>query len=305
MDIKQLRYFIAVAQQGSLSAAARTLHIVQPALSQAMAGLEAELGAELFTRSPSGIALTASGAELLQHAQRILKQLDQAEQAVRSASQHISGVVRIGILHSAAPLVCAPLFKKLREEAPGIQPQLIVGYSNELEARLTRGELDLTMLVIGGKQSVEPACLLYEETLSLLTPKSALTAFPGPLSLKHLQQIPLVLSVAQPLHRALLAAAKEEKVQLKLVGGVEDIRALVELCQDCKLSTLLPGGLAQLIAQDTKLVAKLISHPAFNRRVILRFSTTLPKTPAGIAVEQAMRAILAPPLAEEEGHQPH
>src|SRR5690606_4290698 len=161
MDIKQLRYFIAVAQQGSLSAAARSLHIVQPALSQAMAGLEAELGAELFTRSPSGITLTASGTELLHHAQHILRQFDHAAQAVRSASQQISGVVRIGILHSAAPLVCAPLFKKLRDEAPGIQPQLVIGYSNDLEARLVRGELDLAMLVIGGKQSADPAGLLY------------------------------------------------------------------------------------------------------------------------------------------------
>ncbi|AZG09509.1 LysR family transcriptional regulator [Pigmentiphaga sp. H8] len=292
MDVKQLRYFVAIAQQGSLSAAARRLHVVQPALSQALAALETELGTPLFTRGPTGVVPTTSGTELLHHALAILRQIDRAKAAIQSTLDTASGPVRIGILHSAAPVACAPLFTRLRQEAPGIQPQLVVGYSDALAQRLRRGELDLAMLVLASDERGESDAHLYEENICLVTPASHAGGTP-PLELPSLQDFPLLLSMAQPLHQSLLALAQARKLRLNIMGGVEDISSLLLLCEAGQFSTLLPEGLAGTLTRGTSLVVRRIAHPAFSRRVVVRACPDLPKSHAVIAAERIMKATLA------------
>ena len=83
MDVRQLRYFVAIAEEGSLSAAAQRLNVAQPALSQHVIALEGRLEVKLLERSPRGVTLTQPGEVLLAHARSILAALDDARAAVR------------------------------------------------------------------------------------------------------------------------------------------------------------------------------------------------------------------------------
>ncbi|VCU69868.1 HTH-type transcriptional regulator GltC [Pigmentiphaga humi] len=291
MDVKQLRYFVAIAQQGSLSAAARHLHIVQPALSQALAALETELDAKLFTRSTMGVVPTTAGAELLNHALAILKQVDHARAAVKATTEEISGVVRIGILHSAAPVMCAPLFQAMRDEVPGLRPQLVVGYSDDLAQRLRRSELDLAMTVLADGERGAAESILYDEHICLVTPRGrdpSGTMVP----LGRLPEFPLLLSIVQPLHRSLLALMGKRRIRLNIVGGVEDVSSLLSLCETGQLSTLLPEHLATLLSRGSSLGTRRIAHPAFLRRVAIRTNPDTMQSPAVLAAERVVKATL-------------
>lgn len=112
MDLRQLRYFVAVAEAGGIRAASRSLFVAQPSISQALRSLEAELGAELLERLPHGVRLTDAGQELLRHARGILLDTQRAELAVRMHARRPTDAMRIGVVAGAlgASHLTAPIF---------------------------------------------------------------------------------------------------------------------------------------------------------------------------------------------------
>ena len=104
MELRDLRTFVAVAQQRSFSRAAEALHVSQPALSEQVRKLEDELGATLFERTSRGVVLTDAGEALLPHARTVLAQADIATEAVRMVSHGVAGTLTLGFIDSAARL---------------------------------------------------------------------------------------------------------------------------------------------------------------------------------------------------------
>ncbi|HEY1486140.1 MAG TPA: LysR family transcriptional regulator, partial [Micromonosporaceae bacterium] len=102
MDIRRLRYFVAVAEERSISRAARRLHLAQPPLSVQLHGLERELGVTLFTRHRRGVDLTEAGVELAHHARRLLDDIDTVTDAVRSVGQGASGRLTLAFVPALA-----------------------------------------------------------------------------------------------------------------------------------------------------------------------------------------------------------
>ena len=102
MEIRQLRYFVSIADLGSLSRASKALFIAQPALSQQMAQLEAELGQPLLVRLPGGVQMTDQGQVFYRHAQRILKQLNEIGSALGECANQPAGIVAVGLPQSTA-----------------------------------------------------------------------------------------------------------------------------------------------------------------------------------------------------------
>src|ERR1700744_2360515 len=97
MDLRQLRFMVAVADSGALRRAARELGLAEPPISEALRALEAELGVELMLRSPSGVELTAEGEELVRRARLILRDVDEAKAAVGSTAAH-GQPLRVGLV---------------------------------------------------------------------------------------------------------------------------------------------------------------------------------------------------------------
>ena len=108
MDLKQLKYFISIADFGSMTRASESLNIAQPALTQQVAKLEADLRTRVFDRGTSGVKLTPAGAVLYRYAKSILKQVDDARLAISDEDKHPTGRVTIGIPGSTGKLLSVP-----------------------------------------------------------------------------------------------------------------------------------------------------------------------------------------------------
>ena len=147
MELRHLRYFVAVAETGSLTVAAeRRLHTSQPSLSRQIRDLEDEVGAELFNRSARGVELTPAGKALLDHARLALSQVDAAIEAARRASQPTKQVFALGFLTGQEMTWLPRAMQVLRDELPNIDVTVSSHYSPDLADALARGKLDLAFL---------------------------------------------------------------------------------------------------------------------------------------------------------------
>jgi DNA-binding transcriptional LysR family regulator len=148
MDLRQLRYFVAVSDEGGIRAAARRLYISQPQISQALLRLEAELGVELMRRSSRGIELTPEGLELLDHGRDILQRVDAARAALRQMSEQPPSVVRVGVL---AGVLCAgellePILAAWRQACPNVALHLQELAFNDQVQSLLDGAVDIAIV---------------------------------------------------------------------------------------------------------------------------------------------------------------
>ena len=147
MELRHLRYFIAVAEEGSLTVAAeRRLHTAQPSLSRQIRDLEVEVGAELMTRSARGIELTAAGRVFLDHARLALTQVEAAASAARRAAHPEQRTLALGFLSGCEPEWLPAAMHVLREELPKIEVTISSKHSPQLADGLATGKLDAAFL---------------------------------------------------------------------------------------------------------------------------------------------------------------
>lgn len=143
VELRHLRYFVAVAEAGSVMAGARAVGIVQPALSRQIRELEEAIGTPLLIRRATGVALTAAGASFLRDATRLLADLrDSRERALRSAAGEL-GELRLGVLPNYLPLpVVSNVLKAFRDACPQVKLSIAPMLSADQAAAIARGELD-------------------------------------------------------------------------------------------------------------------------------------------------------------------
>jgi len=147
MELRHLRYFIAVAETGSLTVAAeRKLHTSQPSLSRQIRDLEYQVGVELLSRSARGVELTAAGRAFIDHARLALAQVDAASEAARRAAQPAKRTFALGFLTGQEMDWLPEAMRILRDELPNIEVTVSSQYSPDLAAALMRGKLDLAFL---------------------------------------------------------------------------------------------------------------------------------------------------------------
>src|SRR6202049_4497686 len=147
MELRHLRYFIAVAEMGSLTEAAELrLHTSQPSLSRQIRDLEYHVGAELLSRSGHGVELTAAGKAFLDHARLALAQVDAAVEAARRAAQPARKTFAIGFQTGHEMPALPQAMHVLRDQLKNIQVTISSDYSPDLAEALVRGRLDLAFL---------------------------------------------------------------------------------------------------------------------------------------------------------------
>ncbi len=147
MELRHLRYFVAVAEEGSLTVAAeRRLHTAQPSLSRQMRDLEAEVGAELMIRSARGIELTAAGRVFLGHARLALAQVEAAVSAARRAAHPEHRILALGFLSGCEPEWLPAAMHVLRQQLPRIEITISSKHSPQLAEDLATGKLDAAFM---------------------------------------------------------------------------------------------------------------------------------------------------------------
>jgi LysR family hca operon transcriptional activator len=147
MELRHLRYFVAVAEAGSLTVAAeQRLHTSQPSLSRQIRDLESELGAQLLTRRARGIELTPAGRTFLEHARSVLSQVDAATEAARQVAHPAKPCFVMGFLTGHELTWMPEAIKILRDELPNIDVMISSQYSPRLADGLSKGKIDAAFL---------------------------------------------------------------------------------------------------------------------------------------------------------------
>ena len=147
MELRHLRYFVAAAEEGSLTVAAeQRLHTAQPSLSRQIRDLEYEVGAQLLVRSARGVELTDSGRAFLDHARLALTQVEAAVEAARRVTRPAKPIFALGFLTGQEMDWLPEAMRILRDELPNIEVSVSSQYSPDLAQALLRGKLDLAFM---------------------------------------------------------------------------------------------------------------------------------------------------------------
>lgn len=145
---RQLQYFVAACEQGTVSGAAHILSISQSAVTDAIKELESDLGVTLFDRHPRGLSLTHRGHQFLRHANAILSGVSDARRAFVKAEGQITGTLHLGVTSLVAGYVLSDILARYRRANPSVEISAIEDNSEYLEHLLIGGELDVAVLVI-------------------------------------------------------------------------------------------------------------------------------------------------------------
>jgi LysR family nitrogen assimilation transcriptional regulator len=190
MDLRQLRYFIGVAERGGFGAAASALNVAQSALSRHIKEIEFELGGALLTRTARGVALTESGKVLLERGRWLLGMVDDIKAEVRTENREPGGTVRLGAPSSLAEIFYPPLARLIAERFPRVQLELSEGLTELTSDRLLRGQLDLAMVTGPQPNDYLEYELLVAEQVFLIGPPRDPLLRRGRLTVNQLRSLP-------------------------------------------------------------------------------------------------------------------
>jgi DNA-binding transcriptional LysR family regulator len=185
MDLRDLRYFEAIAEFEHIGRATEKLHRTQPALTSSVRRLEQACGAPLLERSGRGIRLTPAGQVLLKWAQRMRFDVEDARREIADLGAGLSGHIRIGIVPTAAQFILPPAARRLMAAAPDVTLRTVVGLIDTLKPMLRAGELDLMV----GTESVHEAGFTAQrlaEDAIVVAASAKHPVFAAPLTLREL-----------------------------------------------------------------------------------------------------------------------
>ena len=285
LEVRHLRYFVAIVDAGSFSRAATQVGVAQPALSQQIAQLEDILGAQLLLRSRAGVKPTASGAALYRHAEAILRMVSETKDAVIGSGMKISGRVRLGLPSSIAVVLADALVTAVRERFPLVNLELHENPSAYLEPQLRNEHVDLSVLVETVADGGVHLTPLVNESLFYVTAKQVRGApLGGTMSLEALAHVPLVLTTsATTLRQMLNDGFLRSEVSPVVYAEVSSIPTML-LFVGGEVGTIVPGS---AIAGRPDLYAYAIK-PEICRRASLAHSTAAPLSAASEQVHSIL-----------------
>ncbi|MNJ19357.1 LysR family transcriptional regulator [Pseudomonas alkylphenolica] len=270
MDVVQLKTLIHVAELGSLSKAADRLNIAQPALSRQIRQLEKELGVYLFERHGRGMQITDAGKEVLQHATRIMDELEAIRSSVSGGHVSFQGAVAIGTTPTIAEIVTVPLVKRIREAHPELSIRFSSAFSGYLLDWLQRGELELAI-----SYDLQPLHTLrivpvMMENLVLVGAPAAGLQLDKPVSFASLAQQPLVLpSQRHGLRKIMDQCAVDTGFTIATRVEADSFGALIDLVRHDFGYTALPLASIYTHLQNGTLCAAPLVEPTPMRKVVM------------------------------------
>jgi DNA-binding transcriptional LysR family regulator len=152
LSLRQVRYFIAVAENGSVTGAAQQLSISQSTVTEAIKGLEDELGIKLIERQARGVALSYKGQQFLRHAHRILAEVSDAQRALKSQETPLAGQLQLGVTTLVAGYCLSDLLARYRRVFPEVQVSVVEDTREYLEHLLLNGEIDVAVVIVSNLQ---------------------------------------------------------------------------------------------------------------------------------------------------------
>jgi LysR family tcuABC transcriptional regulator len=243
VDLRQLRYFTQIVESGSLSKASRQLFVAQPALSQQLSKLEAEVGKPLLNRSSKGVAPTENGLALYHHARFMLRQLDQALSIARQDSTAVQGMVSVGLPATTVSALGLPLVRAIRERYPSILLNVVEGMSGHIGQMMRMGQLDLAVLFAADVAPDVAVESLLDEELFVMIPKHSTLVAPRrtSITIAEAAALPLILPTGtHGLRRRIAAEFEQRGLSAHVVAEIDSLSLLMNCVYNGMGATIKP-----------------------------------------------------------------
>jgi DNA-binding transcriptional LysR family regulator len=254
LELRQLRYFVAVAEELHFGRAAARLHMTQPPLSQAIAALEDLLGAPLFLRNRRTVELAAAGIALLPEARRLLAQADGLPELARRAAGGEAGRLRLAFVTSCDYSVLPPFLRRYSERYPDVHLSLLEATSDVQAEELLRGRIDAGLLIppLPDKALDELDYLkVLEEPLILCAPAGlGLPPNHTAVRLQDLPKIPLIIfprEISPALHDAILSCFRAAGITPVIGQLAIQMQTIVSLVSSGMGLALVPQSVSNLM----------------------------------------------------------
>lgn len=292
MDILQLRTLIHVAELGSLSKASDRLHIAQPALSRRIRMLEQELGITLFDRHGRGMVITREGQQVLQHATRILEEMQSIRQIAGERNTSLAGPVSLGLMPSMSKLT-APLTKRVGEEYPEILLRFSSGYSGHLLDWLQQGSLDIGLIVDPPDLETLVVSRLFDEPMFLMGALGKNYAMDTPISFRDLVDYPLILtSKTHSMRKTISMCEGKAGISITPVAEADSFETMMSLVESGTGSVIMSMPMIDTYAKRDQVSVAPIIDPTPYRTMAIVHSSDRPLSAAARYVQKIIADLL-------------
>lgn len=292
-DLRQLRYFVTIAEAGSFSKASLQLGVAQSALSHHIGQMEARLGVALFSRSSKGVEQTESGSRFLNHAQAILAAVEAATNDVRDDAKEPGGLVRLGATLTVAPMLIAPLLARLSETAPRVSLRIEERLSPQLVQAVASGELDVAVCFNAGDDRRIDGIPVFEEDICLVGVPELVGYAEEAISLEEALSFPLLLPGRDHILRGMIdqvALFRNRPIEVR-----HECLSLHALFGGLRLglgATLISRFSALPLSQSGDVVCRPINDPIVSRQLFVASSSERPKTTAQMTVIRTVQNLI-------------
>ncbi len=263
LELRHLRYYVAVAEELSFTRAAERLHTAQPSLSQQIRRLEADLGVQLLERNHHRVAMTNAGRIFLQQARDILGRVEHARMLARKAAAGEAGELSVGTFPSADARILPPLRPLLAEMLPDLRLVLHSRYAVEPVAGLLSGVLDVAFM----RGPVDDPRLeeveLLREPLVIALPKHHPLASRRTIPVHALDDLPCITlprSLSPQLYEAAAALYREAEIRMHAVSRADNVLGHLQMVQEGLGFALLPESISALLPPGV--VSRPLEHDA-------------------------------------------
>jgi DNA-binding transcriptional LysR family regulator len=243
MDLRQLNHLIAVADHGSFSSAARSLHTVQSNVSNHVAKLEKELGTVLLDRRT--MQPTPEGQAVISRARRIRAEMKAISDDLLSINEEVEGQVQIGCIGTTARWIITPLLKKLAKAFPSLQPKLIDANTNLLTQKILSGDLDLAIINAPAMNASLESETLFEEERIIVAPAGHPLSEYESISVHDLSKYEMMMASQGTIFRdSLDEELSSAGVEMKITAEIDGLRLLASLAFQGHAPAILPASAA-------------------------------------------------------------
>ena len=289
MEFRQIQYFITLYEDGSVTRAARRLHIVQSALSMQMAKLEAEVGQRLFMRTPQGMQPTPEGRRLYRLFLPVVTGYQRAREQVVEATGELSGEVRFGMIATIAQGVLVDAILEFSPAHPKVELSMTDGFSGDLIDAVALGQLDAAVI-----NKPRRALTLKSETIAdedlLLVMGPAHADVPASLRFSGMSALKLVFPTRRHGLRGIIENfAEAEDIHLSPSLEIDSISAILKLVRESDFCTLLPHVAVRGLLERAEVKVHRFVSPRLRRQIVAVTDPSRPLNPAAAAFLSVLR----------------
>ncbi len=285
MDLKQIQFFIALFEDGSVTRAARRLNIVQPALSMQISRLESELNQKLFERGPHGMTPTDAARLMYRLYTPIMRDIDYAREQLGRKNVIVTGSVSLGMVASEAQSVLPESLAKFNALYPQVEVSVTDGFSAQLIDAVEAGRLNAAIINKPRGRLALDVLPLIDEEMVLVTSVQHGVVVKQPVSFTHLSEIVLVLPTRRNGLRGVIEAAlMAADVVIAPKYEIDLLTTILQFVELSEVATILPRVVVQRKVDDGILYAYQIDSPSIVRHIVRVAHPKRPVEPAGQAL---------------------